>query len=157
MSLVGHIWTLDKANVVLQDWLEQKVFYCRQPSVTLTHYTIHTLISEIYKEGGVAQWIGRQTASPVMHASRVRTHLNLWGFQRKILVSPFSMWLGDHVNGGLFELSLRPVYRRIFRTCHLTWIHNFRHRVKSVLFPDNWAFFGHWQRLFFQSIHLREL
>ena len=31
------------------------------------------------------------------------------------LVSPFSMWLGDHVSGGLVELRLKPVYRRKFR------------------------------------------
>ena len=37
----------------------------------------------------------------------------MWGFQRNRIVSPFSMWLGDHVNGGLLvELRLRPVYRR---------------------------------------------
>ena len=38
----------------------------------------------------------------------------VWGFQRNILISPFSMWLSDHVNGGLVELRLRPVHRRQF-------------------------------------------
>ena len=28
-----------------------------------------------------------------------------WGFQLNIIVSPFSISLGDHVNGGLVELS----------------------------------------------------
>ena len=36
----------------------------------------------------------------------------VWGSQRHIFVSPFSMRLGDHVNGGLVELRLKPVYRR---------------------------------------------
>ena len=31
-------------------------------------------------------------------------------FQRNILVSPFSIWLGDHVNGGLVELGLKTVH-----------------------------------------------
>ena len=35
-----------------------------------------------------------------------------WVFQRNIRVYPFSMWLGDHVNGCLVELNLNPVYRR---------------------------------------------
>ena len=35
----------------------------------------------------------------------------LWGFQRNIRVFPYSMRLGDHVNGGLVVLRLRPVYR----------------------------------------------
>ena len=39
----------------------------------------------------------------------------VWGFQRSNIVSPFSMWLGDHVIGGLIELRLTPVYRRQFR------------------------------------------
>ena len=38
----------------------------------------------------------------------------LWGFQRNSIVSPFSMWQGDQVNGGLVHLRLRPVYQRWF-------------------------------------------
>ena len=30
----------------------------------------------------------------------------LWGFQRNIIVSPFSMLLGDYVNSGFVELKL---------------------------------------------------
>ena len=32
----------------------------------------------------------------------------VWGFRRTSIVSPFSMLLGDHVNGGVVELRLRP-------------------------------------------------
>ena len=35
-----------------------------------------------------------------------------WGFQRNIVISPFSTGLGDHVNGGLVELKLKQVHRR---------------------------------------------
>ena len=38
----------------------------------------------------------------------------MWGVQKSSIVSPFLMWLGDHVDGGLVELRLRPVYRRSF-------------------------------------------
>ena len=38
-----------------------------------------------------------------------------WGFQRNILVSPFSMWLEDHVSGGLVKIRLRPVYRQLIK------------------------------------------
>ena len=36
----------------------------------------------------------------------------MWGFQRNSIVFPFSMGQGDHINGSLVELRLRPVYRR---------------------------------------------
>ena len=42
------------------------------------------------------------------------TAVPVWGFQKNSIVSPFSIGLGDHVNGGLIELRLRPVYRRNF-------------------------------------------
>ena len=32
----------------------------------------------------------------------------MWGFQKNNIVSPLSMLLGDHFNGGLVELRLRP-------------------------------------------------
>ena len=51
---------------------------------------------------------------PVVHAcipgSNPADHV--WSFQRNILVSPLSMVLHNHVNGGLVELNLIPVYRR---------------------------------------------
>ena len=31
-----------------------------------------------------------------------------WVFQKNILVSPFSIWQGDHINGDLVELRLKP-------------------------------------------------
>ena len=37
--------------------------------------------------------------------------VTVWGFERNIILSPFTMWLGDHDNGGLVELRLEPVYR----------------------------------------------
>ena len=40
------------------------------------------------------------------------------GFQRNNIVSPFLMWLGGHVNGGLVELRLRTVYRSYFAQGH---------------------------------------
>ena len=50
------------------------------------------------------------TASPVMHASRVRTPLIMrWVFRE------ISLFFPDHVNGGLAEVRLKPVYRRYFR------------------------------------------
>ena len=66
------------------------------------------------REGDVGLW--RLTASSVMHASRVRTPLipSVF-FKCNILISSFSMWLGDQGNGGLVELRLKPVYRRYFR------------------------------------------
>ena len=54
----------------------------------------------------------RLTAAPVIQAFLVLTPLILRVFYRNILVSPFSTWLGDHVNGGLVKLRLKPVYRR---------------------------------------------
>ena len=48
------------------------------------------------------------------HVSRVQTPLTLRGVFRviwPILVSPFSMWLDDHVNDGLVEVRFKPVYR----------------------------------------------
>ena len=36
----------------------------------------------------------------------------VWEFQKNIFVSPFSMRLDDHVNGGLVEVSSKPVYLR---------------------------------------------
>ena len=39
-----------------------------------------------------------------------------WVFQRNILVSPFSVWLEDSVNGGLVEF--KPVYTRTFAQGH---------------------------------------
>ena len=56
--------------------------------------------------GEVAQWLERLTASSVMHASRFRTLLFPCGVFGE---TAFSMWLGDHVNGGLVELRLKPV------------------------------------------------
>ena len=43
-----------------------------------------------------------------MHASRVRNSLKpAWVFQRNIPVSPFSMILSDHVNGGIIKVKTR--------------------------------------------------
>ena len=58
---------------------------------------------QVYLRRGRGALVDRLTASPAMHASRVIASLILsykWGFQRNILVPRFSMWLGDHVNGG---------------------------------------------------------
>ena len=57
--------------------------------------------SQNQRRGRVAL-VDRLTASPVMHPPRVRTSLSLCGFS------------GDHVNGGLVELKLRPVYQLPF-------------------------------------------
>ena len=43
---------------------------------------------------------------------RVRTP---WVFQRNILVSPFSMWPGNHVDGGLVDIKINSVCRCKFR------------------------------------------
>ena len=51
-----------------------------------------------------------------MHTSRFRTSLKLaWIFLRNIIVSPFSLCLGDHVIVGLVELMFDPLHRRWFR------------------------------------------
>ena len=56
------------------------------------------------------------TASPVMQAFRVRTPLKpACFFQGNILVSPFSMLLGDHGNSRRVELWLKQVYQHLFR------------------------------------------
>ena len=58
---------------------------------------------QVYLKRGRSALVERQTASPVMHASRVIAPLILsykWDFQRYILIPHLSMWLGDHVNGG---------------------------------------------------------
>ena len=34
------------------------------------------------------------------------------GFSEKCPCFPYSIWLDDHVNGGLVESGLKPVYRR---------------------------------------------
>ena len=50
-----------------------------------------------------------------MQASQVQASLILIGaFGKNSIVSPLSMWLGDHVNGGLVALRLKPVYQRYF-------------------------------------------
>ena len=47
-----------------------------------------------------------------MYVDYINRYIPMWGLQRNNIAYPFSMWLGDHVDGDLVELKLRPVYRR---------------------------------------------
>ena len=66
------------------------------------------------KRRGRAQWLHRAPDCLASHACVPVSNpiVPVWGFLRSSIVSPFSMWLGDHVNGGLVELRLTPLYRR---------------------------------------------
>ena len=48
----------------------------------------------------------------------LETHWSCVGFSEKHPCYPFSMWLCDHVNGGLVESRLKPVYRRWRSSSH---------------------------------------
>ena len=57
-----------------------------------------------------------------------KLHWYCAGFSKKYPCFPLSIWLGDHVNGGLVELRLKPVYRRFFtyKYIYVHW-HNARY------------------------------
>ena len=51
---------------------------------------------------------GAMARAPDSHQSCMRPGFEprcsrVWGFQRSSIVSPFSIWLGDHINGSLVE------------------------------------------------------
>ena len=82
--------------------IPQSAYISPQPFVVL-------LLSTIWRRGR-----GAMARSPDCLASHAcvlvpNPAVHVWGVQRNIIVSPFS---GEHVNGGLVQIRLRPVYRR---------------------------------------------
>ena len=81
------------------------------PYLVLAMYIAYTITLDVEKR----TWRNDHRLYSTCHACAPGSNpaVPARGFQRNI-VSPFSMWLGDHVNGGPVESRLRPValYRR---------------------------------------------
>ena len=69
-----------------------------------------------YKDGPRTKRVNLRECDVITRVSAcLASHVCAPGSNPTVPVSSFSMWLGDHGNGDLVELRLRPVYRRQFR------------------------------------------